>query len=66
MGQSGVHASATLQMPEEKSDMDDLPPTGDEARRRRLDTVMPLVWGLLGVVVMLVFVIGLASHWTVR
>jgi hypothetical protein len=27
---------------------DDLPPTGEEAKARHLETVMPLIWALLG------------------
>lgn len=47
-------------------DLDDAPPSGDEARRRRLETVMPVVWGLLGLIAAVVFVIGLSADWATR
>jgi hypothetical protein len=47
-------------------DLDDTPPSGEEARRLRIETAMPLVWGLLGLIAAVVFVIGLASHWATR
>jgi hypothetical protein len=37
------------------ADLDDLPPTGDEARAEARETVMPLIWIGLGVVVILLF-----------
>ena len=40
----------------------DLPPTGDEARAQRSQTAMPLIWALLGLLVVLVFVLVLASR----
>jgi len=40
----------------------DLPPTGDEARAQRDETAMPLVWAVLGLLVVLVFVLVLASR----
>jgi len=41
---------------------DDLPPTGDEAQAQRAQTAMPLVWAVLGLLVVLVFVLVLASR----
>jgi hypothetical protein len=40
----------------------DLPPTGDEARAQRVQTAMPLVWAVLGLLVVLVFVLVLAGR----
>jgi hypothetical protein len=40
----------------------DLPPTGDEAQAQRTQTVMPLIWAAIGLLVVLVFVAVLASR----
>ena len=42
--------------------MDDLPPTGEEAKSQRQDTIMPLIWGLLGLILVVGFTIWLASR----
>ena len=39
----------------------DLPPTGDEAQAQRTQTVMPLIWAAIGLLVVLVFVAVLAE-----
>ena len=41
---------------------DDLPPRGEEARAQRRETVMPLVWLGLGLLVVIVFVAVLAMR----
>jgi hypothetical protein len=40
----------------------DLPPSGEEARAQRMQTIMPLVWLALGIVVIAVFVLLLATR----
>lgn len=42
--------------------MDDLPPSGEEARSQRLQTIMPAVWGAIGLVLVLGFTIWLTVH----
>lgn len=42
--------------------MDDLPPTGEEAKSQRQETIMPLIWGLLGLILVVGFTIWLASR----
>jgi hypothetical protein len=39
-----------------KNDPDDTEPTGDEADAQRQATVMPWIWGAIGVVVIFAFV----------
>ncbi len=43
-------------------DEDDTPPTGDEARAQRRQTVMPLIWLALGIVAALAFVAFALMH----
>ena len=38
---------------------DDLPPTGEEARIQRAETVMPLVWAGLGLMLVLLYSVAL-------
>ena len=33
-----------------------MPPTGEEARAQRRETAMPLFWGIIGVLIVIVFV----------
>jgi hypothetical protein len=40
--------------------MNDLPPSGEEAKSRRMETVMPVVWGLLGLLLVAGFTLWLA------
>ncbi|MBS0412565.1 MAG: hypothetical protein JSR86_21800 [Proteobacteria bacterium] len=37
---------------------DDLAPVGEEARAQRSETIMPLIWAGLGLIVVLVFAIS--------
>ena len=39
--------------------MNDLPPSGDEAKSQRLETIMPVVWGLLGILLAACFTLWL-------
>ncbi len=41
---------------------DDLPPTGDEARAQSQETIMPLIWACLGLLVILGFSIWSTFH----
>jgi hypothetical protein len=36
----------------------DLEPVGEEARAQRAETIMPLIWAALGLIVVLVFAIS--------
>jgi hypothetical protein len=42
--------------------MDDERPGGEEAKAQRLETVMPFVWGILGVVAALAFTLWLVAR----
>jgi hypothetical protein len=37
-------------------DLEDLPPTGEEARAQRRETLMPLVWIAIGLVAIITFI----------
>ena len=41
---------------------DDLPPTGEEARIQRTETVMPLVWAALGLLLAVLYSIALGMR----
>jgi len=41
---------------------DDVEPVGDEARAQRSETIMPLIWAGLGLIIVLVFAIGSTIH----
>ncbi len=43
------------------ADPDDLPPTGDEARAQRDATMTPVLWMVVGVVLIVVFVLLVAQ-----
>ena len=43
------------------ADGDDLPPSGAEARSQRKATSMPLIWLLVGMIVMSIFVFMIAQ-----
>ncbi len=38
-----------------RDDIDDLPPTGDEARAQRRETIMPLLWIGIGALAIIIF-----------
>lgn len=42
--------------------IDDEPPEGGEARAQRLQTIMPWIWGVVGVFVVAAFVALMAIH----
>ncbi len=42
-------------------DLDDLPPTGEEARAQGRMTSMPLLWLLAGLLLVVIFVAAIAS-----
>ena len=42
--------------------MDDLPPKGDEAEAQRMETIMPFVWGGIGIVAALGFTVWLFAR----
>ena len=38
---------------------DDVPPTGEEARSQRMQSVTPLIWAVIGLLVVAIFVVVL-------
>lgn len=54
----GYEAPMSSKTPMADPRRDDLAPVGEEARAQRSETIMPLIWAGLGLIVVLVFAIS--------
>lgn len=62
MQASGRTMSLPLDIQDMNSREDDMPPTGDEACAQRQETIMPLIWAGLGLLVIVGFCIWSMVH----